>query len=1670
MKKKLLYSECKTVLTVFALLLSVLSWGQNSNPKILSQASGNSSHELKTTEQNPLEMMKGKREDISKRDAFSKHYKNEDGSYTAIIGVVPIHYRKNEGSAYVDIDTEIKKNSSQTFPYANTTNLFESYYGAKVSDGIKSKTSEGEIHEFLKPQLYWEVNGQAVNIQNYADVPVAVKGEKAYYNNLFGNISAEFITEIGKRKLNYIIPTKKDLGTIPAGADYLVFSEDVALPNGWTYTITERGILIKDQNRKHIYMYDNPVSSDNVGLSSLRDKNTVFETFVNGNILTIKTKVKTTWLLDSNRQFPVKVDPTTNATANGGRTVASDGFEDTLGYFGYIASYFTRYFIKFDTSGIPSGSTVTSTVGYFYIYGTSGTYNAANSCVWASCLDPTTASGTTLYNSATNNTISATITGLTNTAQWKNGTFTTTGNTYVQNSINNNGYVAAAIAPTGSWNNNRFLGARTHNDTEKPYLAITYTIPAMTCSTLSNLTSSLGTPANGLNHMLRLDWTALTGATSYDVQFSTDGTNYANATPSNVPNNYADLNAGDYPNSRYWFRVRAKNATNTCEWTYSAPIYTAADNPAAPLMVNNVGSLQITLQNETPVANPAITTYSIRCTTTNQYVQADGSLGAIEVFRTRADWGTITLSGIPADTEYCFYAKAKNGDGDVRFNASNTLCTTRINAVAPVFHNYGGTTQLAFNNSRIETNTPVFRLSHSGIAANNYQIQISTDPNFGGTPLSQNFSGTYPINTETNFIFNSSFTPVNNTTYYVRARIDTGFGYGLWSQGTYSFTYQTPKDVPGWFQTTQAQFQTDALSGVNADGNNDVVAPSGGNVVVNGTFANTSGWTTYKTSGTGAIIDLSSTDCSNCPTGTTRNLKMYLWTASVLSGDMMIVSQQVDLTNVNQITYNANSYYGPNNSNPGGAISNLRFIIGGASNNEAGTVMHTTTQAYCPTYCTTQVSDQNITIDTSGFTGVQTIKFVVKFTATHTTAGLLAFYVNNVEGHTSSSGTITSAPIHYASVQDATGYDIIRWNQTLGGGTLNLKLQGSADGVIFTDIPGYTAISQTGDGEKTSDISAINPVIYPHLRLEGTLNGAGVKLHDWAVEFKKMEPDCASETKWTSTGWTNGVPDGTGAKKKIVFETDYNSSVNPSNNGALVGCSAEVKNTANVTLESYHSLTIDNEIKIASGASFVLKSDASLLQINNEPDNDNEGVIKVERQITESSPARKEYNYLSSPVIGQNMKKLFGNNVSNTPFALVLDEPSNLFVNAKDSDYQVKAKGFAVKEPKPAYSGTLAEYSGEPVNGEFDIQITKSANNRGWNLVGNPYPSGLDLHSLYYSLENDDVINPEFRFWDNRVNNTYTQYGGNYNGYSYAIYNATTGANGTGNPAPGGDAGDNTNGTPGPATPIAGGFRFVKVGQGFLVRAKNLGTAELNFSNDFRTITQTTDDGFFGKSAQTQDDRYRLQLITPDEMVLTNTVVYFESGNNTFGTEDSKHPSPSASDAFYSFAEEEKVVINGRSSFTDTDIIRLGANHYTSGIYKIRVVDAAGIFPYSQRIYLKDKENNTITDLSGGEYVFSSESGSFTNRFEIVYQPEATLGIAGNTSNIVIYRDGEDFVIRSAKQIRAVELYDISGKLMLVLKKSGKEIRVNAGRMAEGIYILKVEREDGANTMKKIRK
>ena len=187
-------------------------------------------------------------------------------------------------------------------------------------------------------------------------------------------------------------------------------------------------------------------------------------------------------------------------------------------------------------------------------------------------------------------------------------------------------------------------------------------------------TAVIGTPANGTAHHLTVNWATVTGATEYILQYSYDGSNW-NVLDSAYVTTY-DHNASTTGDIPVYYRVKAFEAGNESAFTNCTPfpVYTACDFPALPVLSNaSSSSMNIVLPAESPTPNAAATTYAIYCTSTSQYVQANGTLGASAVYQTRTAWGTITLTGLTASTNYCFYSIAQNGNGNLQIAPGGTI-------------------------------------------------------------------------------------------------------------------------------------------------------------------------------------------------------------------------------------------------------------------------------------------------------------------------------------------------------------------------------------------------------------------------------------------------------------------------------------------------------------------------------------------------------------------------------------------------------------------------------------------------------------------------------------------------------------------------------------------------------------------------------------------------------------------------------------------------------------------------------------------------------------------------------------------------------------------------------------------------------------------------------------
>ena len=501
-----------------------------------------------------------------------------------------------------------------------------------------------------------------------------------------------------------------------------------------------------------------------------------------------------------------------------------------------------------------------------------------------------------------------------------------------------------------------------------------------------------------------------------------------------------------------------------------------------------------------------------------------------------------------------------------------------------------------------------------------------------------------------------------------------------------------------------------------------------------------------------------------------------------------------------------------------------------------------------------------------------------------------------------------------------------------------------------------------------------------------------------------------------------------------------------------------------VDTDASYVLTSLEGVSVAAGGQLIFGNNAQLME---DADAVNSGEMSMHRNIKLTS-GRKQYNYLISPVVGQNLKTIFNNNAALVPYVLYYNEATDFFGNSLGT--YIKGRALAVKEPADSYSGTDvngvnygdAVFKGNIMNESFEFPLAYSGflngHQRGYNLVGNPYPSNIDLDKLYKDYSTS--IESTFRFWDSSVNELFQQQGPTYGGSSYAIYNAATGTTtGTGLPAPG----NGQAAVSGLKTPN----KIVKPGQGFMVRAVASG-AKINFNNALR-LTSNTAANFFGKE-EIQDDKYRIRLTSPSGIETRMAVVYFSTGNNAPGIEDSEKRD-NTSDAIFSIIEGNKYLINGKSSFVNTDVVQLGTAHFTDGIYQISLEAPEGIFANGQKIYLKDKQTGTLSEISENGHSFYAPAGEQSGRFEIIYKPETVLTTDDVIRNgISVYRYGEDFVIKSVDQkIVQFEVFDMSGRSVKRMNGAAKEMHFSGRNLLQGIYVVKVILQDGAERSVRIR-
>ncbi len=478
-------------------------------------------------------------------------------------------------------------------------------------------------------------------------------------------------------------------------------------------------------------------------------------------------------------------------------------------------------------------------------------------------------------------------------------------------------------------------------------------------------------------------------------------------------------------------------------------------------------------------------------------------------------------------------------------------------------------------------------------------------------------------------------------------------------------------------------------------------------------------------------------------------------------------------------------------------------------------------------------------------------------------------------------------------------------------------------------------------------------------------------------------------TTWNGSSWSNGTPL---KNVQAIFDGNYSST------GNIEACSVIVNSGANVVFNANHTLIVTNEITVNGTGALTIENNAGLRQINGE--SSNTGNVLVKRS---SSPMiRLDYTGWSSPVSGQQLQAFSPNTVSTrfyeylytgttTPTAYQSVTATNNFVAGKG--YMIRAANNSSSVTPTVHSG---QFFGVPFNGDFNVNL-----GIGYNLLGNPYASPINADRFMF--DNETLVGALY-FWTN----TTPASGGVYPQNNFASYTTLGGTAAFG------------------SAKIPNGA--ILPGQGFYVRAYDFGSAL--FSNDQRVNASASTQFFKTSSSSTDVEKHRIWLNLNDDNTSYNQILvgYMNGASNGVDNLIDAKVLDASKPMVYNLLNDEAYVIQGKGlPFDDNDIIPLGLQVLESGNYTLGIEQVDGLFA-SQEIFLKDNETNIIHDLKQGDYQFTTQSGDYKERFELVFK-SGTLSADDVVENTIsVYANNSGIQINSSEKLDQIIVFDVLGR------------------------------------------
>ena len=556
------------------------------------------------------------------------------------------------------------------------------------------------------------------------------------------------------------------------------------------------------------------------------------------------------------------------------------------------------------------------------------------------------------------------------------------------------------------------------------------------------------------------------------------------------------------------------------------------------------------------------------------------------------------------------------------------------------------------------------------------------------------------------------------------------------------------------------------------------------------------------------------------------------------------------------------------------------------------------------------------------------------------------------------------------------------------------------------------------------------------------------------------ETRCAGTVTWNGSSWSNGQPNSWegDADLKIIIAGAYNFD----NTSVLNSCQLEVANGVTLTIKEGATYTVQDKLTLNKLSKMIIENNGSFVQVSDKSVNSifkvndpfQDAVFTVKRY---TQPVRRyDYTYWSSPVqeADWSLYDLSPNTLLDKYMSY--NPAGNWVVHLNGNEQMETGRGYIVRAPQnfPMTEQQVDDqthFEGTPNNGPITFQ---AGGPETFNLLGNPYASAISADAFIEA--NSSSIRGTLYFWTHNTPVT----GYVYTAADYASYNLTGGV--------------------AAQSQIVGGEKptgKIASGQAFFVERTASANNTINYSNKMRVVGENNQ---FFKPTPTEMDqtvyknRFWINVSNANHAYSELLVGYVTGATDAFDDSFDGKTFGGAVISMYSLLDETALAIQGKSlPFEDTDVIPLGYTTTTAGEYTINMNQFDGVFE-TQNVYLKDKLNNTLTNLKELNYAFTTQSGTFNNRFEIVFQsPEDTLGTETpilDANAIVVFKNGNQINVKSNElTLDQVIVYDLLGRVIFTQNGiNAQEFSIPSLAISNQVVVVKVITDTKAELIKKV--